>query len=53
MKKTLLASAVALLLGSAASVQAQTIIITEMQFGDSFGATGTMNSSGNGSTICA
>ena len=49
MKKTLIASAIALSIGSAASVQAQTITITEMKFGGPFGAAGTMNDAGNGS----
>lgn len=48
MKKTLLASAIALTMGSAASVQAQTITISLMRFGGAFGASGTMNSNGDG-----
>lgn len=51
MKKTLLASAVAVVLGSAASVQAATITITEMKFGGAYGAAGTMNSAGNGQMV--
>ena len=48
MKKTLLASAIALSLGSAASVQAQTITITQMDFFGPYAATGTLNSDGTG-----
>ena len=48
MKKTLLASAIALITGSVTSVQAQTITITLMRFGGPFPVTGTMNSNGNG-----
>ena len=48
MKKTLLASAIALTVGSVTSAQAQTITITEWRFGGGFGAAGTMNSNGNG-----
>ena len=49
MNKTLLASAIAMSLGSAASAQAATITITDMDFGKVYAATGTMNSAGNGS----
>ena len=48
MKKTLLASAIALTIGVAGSVQAQTITINTMRFGGAFGASGTMNSNGDG-----
>ena len=48
MKKTLLASAIALTMGSAATVQAQTISISLMRFGGVFGASGTVNSNGGG-----
>ena len=49
MKKTLLASAIALSLGSATSVQAITITITNMNFNGVHSASGTMNDVGNGS----
>jgi hypothetical protein len=48
MKKTLLASAIALSIGSVSSVQALTITITSMSFNGSYGAAGTMNDAGNG-----
>ena len=49
MNKTILASAIALSLGSAASVQAATITITQMAFFGPYAATGTLNSNGDGS----
>ena len=49
MKKTLLASAIALSVGSATSVQALTITITNMNFNGVHSASGTMNDAGNGS----
>ena len=48
MNKTLLASAIALSLGSAASAQAATITITGMNFNGTYAASGTVNSAGNG-----
>ncbi len=48
MKKTLLASAIALTLGNAVSAQAATISITQMDFGGIYAATGTLNSAGTG-----
>ena len=48
MKKTLLASAIALSMGSAVTVQAATITITNMDFGGIYAASGTMNSAGTG-----
>lgn len=48
MNKTLLASAIALSPGAAASVQAATITITQMDFGNIYAATGTFNSAGTG-----
>ena len=48
MKKTNLASAIALSLGIAASAQAQTISITAMNFSDIYAATGTLNDMGTG-----
>lgn len=48
MKKTLLASAIALTMGGTVSVQAQKITITSMNYGVGSGASGTMNSNGNG-----
>ena len=48
MNKTLLSSAIALSLGSAASVQALTITITQMNFNGVYSAAGTMNDAGNG-----
>ena len=49
MKKTLLASAIALSVGSATSVQALTISITVMNFNGVHSASGTMNDAGTGS----
>ena len=48
MKKTYLASAIALSISSIASVQAQTITITQMYFIGTYGASGTVNSNGGG-----
>jgi hypothetical protein len=48
MKKTLLASAIALTLGSAATVQAASITITQMNFNGVTTASGTMNDAGTG-----
>ncbi|MFC1772571.1 VPLPA-CTERM sorting domain-containing protein [Pseudomonadota bacterium] len=48
MKRTALASAIALTLGTAATAQAATITISEMAFNGSYGASGTMNDAGSG-----
>ena len=48
MKKTLLASAIALTVGSITSVQAQTITITKLLFGGPWNGTGSINSNGTG-----
>lgn len=48
MQKTLLASAIALTLGTATTAQAAVITITNMTFNGSYAASGTMNSSSTG-----
>ena len=48
MQKTTLASAIALSLGISASAQAATITITQMDFGQLYAASGTLNDAGTG-----
>ena len=49
MQKTLLASAIGLALGTAATVQAAQITITQMDFNGLYAASGALNDAGNGS----
>jgi hypothetical protein len=48
MHKSLLASAIALSLGAAESTQAAAISITQMDWGNLYAVTGTLNDAGNG-----
>ena len=49
MKKTLVASAIALSLGTAGAANALTVTVTEMNFGSLYAASGTITSNGTGS----
>ena len=49
MNKTILASAVALALGTAGAANALTVTVTEMNFGSLYAASGTITSNGTGS----